>query len=822
MQPANLPVRLTSLLGREQDSTALCQILRRPDSRLLTITGIGGVGKTSLALEVAQELQDEFTQGTHFVSLAAISDPTLVIPTLARAVSLSESPNRLLFDSLKDHLREKKILLLLDNFEQLLSAAPLLSELLSATEKLKLLVTSREALGLRGEQEFPLAPLKFSGDLQIPERQRLETLLGYSGIALFVRCAQASQPDFQLTMQNAASVSEICARLDGLPLAIELAAARIKLLTPHALLSRLQESSLSLLTRGGRDLPVRQQTLRGAIQWSFDLLNAADQRAFCWLSVFVGGCTLEAAIAVIGGQAALDTFDSLVNKSLVRPSEKNGESRLNMLETLREFGLEQLAQTRELEASRRAHADYYLSFAETAEPHLIAAEQKEWLERLDHDQDNLRAALHWGIENHEVEFAQRIAGALRSFWFVRGYWSEGRRWLEESLSLNVDGIVPANVRAKALYGAGMLARYQGDFARARNLDEQSVALYRSLRDNVGLLSALLQTLFVRNFQKEREGFEELMNEAMTLASSLPESSIKAGVLVELVVIMSNLDRERLLPKATDFLAESERIYRSLHHQPGLAFVLLWQGIIAVATNEFERADACFDVSEQLARNIGDHRTLSRVVLNRLSLDMLRHDHTAARRRIEESLRGAEVRGDYQLPYMLVGLASALHQQGLQNWAARVFGMADAQAGTRERLLDLAVFEERYGINRERAAVRSSLGEKTFAKEMAAGRYLTLDDLSKISHPPGDAGATAGLVEPLTAREMEVLQLLAQDLSNPQIAEKLGVSRRTVDAHLQSVYGKLGVKSREIGGSSRAAGWVVGNRGSADEIGKQNR
>src|SRR5512139_953235 len=268
-----LPVSLTSLIGREQEIETLCQLLLRPDVRLVTITGLGGVGKTSLALQVAHELSDAFHEGVFFISLAPIRDSTLIIPTIARLLNVNESPNRLILDSLKDFLRDKRALLLLDNLEQIISAAPVLTELLETCSELRMLVTSREALRLRGEHEFPLSPLA------LPDQPSVETLMQYPGIALFVQRAQAIQPDFQLFQGNASAVSEICARLDGLPLAIELAAARIKLLPPQAMLVRLQESSLGLLTSGAHDLPARQQTLRGAIQWSYDLLNADEQRA---------------------------------------------------------------------------------------------------------------------------------------------------------------------------------------------------------------------------------------------------------------------------------------------------------------------------------------------------------------------------------------------------------------------------------------------------------------------------------------------------------------------------------------------------------------
>ncbi len=427
----HLPALLTSLLGRERETAKLRQLLSHA-VRLVTITGPGGVGKTSLALHVARVVQDSFADGVCFVSLAPIRDPTLILATIAHALSLPESPNRLLFDSLKDHLRDRQILLLLDNFEQIISAAPLLTELLSACARLQLLVTSREALRVHGEQEFLLSPLV------LPDQARIADVLQYPGIALFVERAQAAQLEFQLTPQNAAAVTEICSHLDGLPLALELAAARIKLLPPQAMLAQLRDTPLQLLAGGGRDLPARQQTLRSAIKWSYDLLDAAEQRVFRWFTVFVGGSTLEAALAVIGPPASMEVLESLVNKSLLRTIDSNGAARLLMLETIREFGWELLAHTAESQTARRAHAAYYLALAEDAEQKLTGADQKIWFQRLDSEQNNLRAALQWAIENQESELAQRLAGALQPFWFGRGYWSDGRRWLEVALAMHQD------------------------------------------------------------------------------------------------------------------------------------------------------------------------------------------------------------------------------------------------------------------------------------------------------------------------------------------------------------------------------------------------
>ena len=479
-----------------------------------------------------------------------------------------------------------------------------------------------------------------------------------------------------------------------------------------------------------------------------------------------------------------------------------------MLETIREFGLEKLNQTHELESARCAHATYYLTFAEDAERQLTGADQRIWLQRLEREQDNLRAALHWAIDHSEVEIAQRMAGALQAFWFRRGRWSEGRRWLEDSLAMESNSPLNQYIQANALYGAGMLARFQGDFARARMLCEQSLTLYRTLADQTGVVKTLAQLCRITNFQADQEGMKAVMTQAASLIKTLPDSVVKAEAYTDMALALVDFSAPKFHPEVTHFIAESERIHRAFNNLTGLAHAALLQALRGLIEADVSPATVSLcEEAERLALELGDVRLLSRVAGGWALLDVHEGNFAAARRRVEISIQQYDSMGDHQSPANMMVLAVVLHKQGLNDWSARVLGMADVLPGNRPTNTMVATFQERAGLGDVRAEVRAELGEEAFAHEYAAGHQLRLDDLRTIPHPPMTTSATPAAAsapsESLTAREIEVLRLLAQDLSNPQIAEQLVVSRRTVDAHLRSIYDKLGVKSRDA--AIRSAG-----------------
>ena len=487
----NLPAQPTTLLGREAEVAAARALLQQDGVRMVTLTGPGGTGKTRLGLQVGAELVDVFADGVWFVPLAAIADPALVVPAIAQSLGLSEVASQPLLNIVQDYLKDKQALLLLDNFEHLTSAASTISALLAACPTLKVLITSREPLRITGEREIPVPPLSLPSSRQVRGLSPA-AFLEYPAIRLFVERAQTVKPDFALTEAIAADVAAICLRLDGLPLAIELAAARVRVLPPGQLLARL-DRRLKILTGGNRDLPARQQTLRAAIEWSHELLDPDEQSLFAHLAVFAGGCTLEAAEAVCGAHGGheidvLDGLDSLSQKSLLRPEEgSEGWTRFTMLETIREYALERLDASGEADSLRQAHARFFLDLAEAAEPQLTGPDQVLWLDRLGTEHDNLRAALGWLERSSEREPWLRLSGALWRFWWVRGHMTEGRGWLARALA-ETDGLPPA-VRAKSLSGAGILAESQGDYVQAKALHEESLALARQSGDRFAIAAS---------------------------------------------------------------------------------------------------------------------------------------------------------------------------------------------------------------------------------------------------------------------------------------------------------------------------------------------
>jgi predicted ATPase/class 3 adenylate cyclase len=485
--PNNLPTSLTTFLGREREIGEVSELLGH--ARLLTLTGPGGTGKTRLSLAVAARALDTFVDGVYFVELSTITDPDLVLPTVAMALNLPDLGRRTPLERLADHIGDQRVLVVLDNFEQVVDAAASVNELLTACPRLAIVVSSRVVLRVSGEQEYLVPPLGLPDPQRLPPFAQLSQ---YESVALFIERARAVKPGFEVTNDNAPAVAEICVRLDGLPLAIELAAARVRILTPQAMLSRLADR-LGLLSGGSRDLPARQQTLRGAIAWSYDMLDERERSLFSDLSVFVGGASLESIERVCAAEMAGDGVEvlaSLVEKSLVRQGEGvGGQPRFTMLETIREFASEQAAEHGRLDELRTTHAAAFLELAETAGPLVMSAEKRHWLDRLEEDHDNLRAAMSWALQQGDAPTALRIGARLWRFWQMRGYLAEGVERLQAALALP-SGHDHPELRADALDAAAGIAYWMADAVRSRDWYREEIETRRSLGDRGGLAGAL--------------------------------------------------------------------------------------------------------------------------------------------------------------------------------------------------------------------------------------------------------------------------------------------------------------------------------------------
>jgi predicted ATPase/DNA-binding winged helix-turn-helix (wHTH) protein len=701
----DLPTPGNALIGREQEVNEAADLLLRPHVRLLTVTGPGGSGKTRLALAVATTVADRFTGGVQFIGLASITHPDLVATALAKALDIQQAAHHKLPQLIGEQLYESgPFLLVLDNFEQVLSAATLLSQILSSCPSLKILVTSRAGLRIYGEQEFPLRPL--------PQN---------SAIELFLQRATAVRPNFAITPENRSAIEEICARLDGLPLAIELAAARTKVLSPAAMLNRLQ-SRLQLLTGGALDLPERQQTLRGAIDWSHELLNEAEQTLFRRLSVFAGGCTLEAAEAVCNTarDLGIDPFDglaSLVDKNLVQRMESlDAEPRFAMLETIREYALERLGTSREESLVRRAHAAYCLVLAEEGNPDLSGVDRSAWLARCDVEVDNFRGALDWLFQHQELDWALRLCMALFRFWDMRDHQIEGRSRLEKLLQLTAGGY--AKERAKIYIFLGALATTPGDFTAAQTFLEQSLCLYEELGDRWGI-AASLNALAVNardsgDYSSAQATFERSLACWRTLGH-LPSVARCLHNLASVVQVLGDYAR------AHDALREATGIFEDVGDSIGAAWSINQQGDVALEEGDLVAAHDFYQRALSTFRETGDRWGCSRSLTDLGHTYCLQGNYAGAHAAYVEALHfSADLEHRRGIARAMEGFASLAAHEG---HAVRALKLAAAAAHLRRLISVPAPQSEQARLDRCLLLARNSLTESQQKEAWSEGLAL---------------------------------------------------------------------------------------------------
>jgi len=855
--PSNLPAQLTSFVGRDAEITRVAELIRGKGGRLLTLLGPPGIGKTRLCLEVANQVLDDFEDGVFFVPLAPMTGSDDAILAIASIFNIKDSTGPPLLDAVKSFLSARKLLLVLDNLEQLADAGLLVAGLLVAAPKLRILATSRAWLHAYGEQVFRVPPLKFP---QAGIQVTAESLAQSEAANLFVERARLADPGFSITEDNAPVIAEICRRLDGLPLAIELAAARTNLLSPQAILARLQHR-LDLLTGGPSNLPPRQRTLRGAVDWSYDLLDSAERALFRRLSVFTEGFDFQVASrlwdlipcrsdadqveSMNGRHPGLcscdpgDLLASLVDKSLIRQEDYSegavGDLRFTMLETIREYGLERLAESGESEAVHRAHALVMTDLVEQAEPHLITPARSSWLARLQLEHDNLRAALTWALsEEGDPELGLRLASSLHWFWYFTSRVPEGRAWLASALA-RVDRSNRSRILAKALYASGRLAQQYIEYDVALPLLEESISIWEELRDYRDMAYALV-TLALTKIDKDKasshdhieraialfrsdgdkwglayalekfsnmnysdlEGALNLKNESLALYQELGDQWYTAYLLGMVGMVAMSMGH---YAQARSRFEEAMQIDMKVGDKWNMAWLLHGLGNIAHLEGDYTRAEALYTESQALYRELGDKVRMGAVIRHRGQVSVALDRHEQAVTQFREAIAVHQAQG---IRLDLAGIAGVAVGQKQPQLAAKLFGAAiitsEANSG-RMSPVDLEYYK------RNIAELSAQLGKARLKALLAEGQAMSLEAAVTASKElrlttlPADAETwsvsqpVVSLPAGLTKREIEVLRLVALGLSDVQIATRLSLSSNTVHSHLYSIYSKLDVTSR---------------------------
>jgi predicted ATPase/DNA-binding CsgD family transcriptional regulator len=802
----NLPAPRSSFVGREQEIWEVGRELKT--NRLLTLTGAGGSGKTRLALEVARDLLQTYADGVWLVELAPLSEEELVPKAVAEAVKVPERPGEPLADTLTEVLGGRELLLVVDNCEHLLEAtARLVDVLLDSCPRLRVLATSREGLEVEGEVRWPVSPLSPPD----PERSTsVEELEGSESARLFLARARNRDPSFAFAPGSARAVAKVCSKLEGIPLAIELAAARVGTLSLEQILERL-EDSLELLTHGGRTASPRQRTIRGTLDWSHELLLEAERILFRRLSVFAGGWTLEASEVVVsdesmGEDEVVELLSGLVEKSLViaEPSGEGGSIRYRLLDPVRQYALEKLDESGESEDVKRAHAEHVLALAEEAEPQLIGPREAEYFGHLEEEIDNVRAALSWASEHGEAELGLRLAGSLMSFWSSKGHYGEGRGWLEAALSR--EGAASAVARAKALGAVGLLASQQGEHARAKEAAEEGLRLSKEAgieHRRVPFFPGGTPATFFPNLMATVAMNEGDPERAMALGEEGLALGRRAdaaqGIVFSLLILAIVATLRAEYERAEGFYAEGLSLARGLGSAYWRFLYLQNWGWTALLRGDPERATVLIEEAVELARERrrGFMGLLSRSLGNLGWAALLGGDLGRARAQFGENLVLSQELGDKGTLLMsLEGLACVAGAEGEAERSAMLFGAAES---LQEALDYRLVPQERAMLEPYRSSLRSRLGAATWEEAVAEGGAMGMDRAlayalsdEKPSAPPS---STPEYPAGLSPREVEVLRLVVEGLTNAQAAKELYLSPRTIETHLTSIYQKLGVSSR---------------------------
>lgn len=787
-----IPVPPTRLVGRERDLDAVAALLTDGDTRLVTLSGPGGVGKTHLALELARRLDTHFADGVVFVPLAATRDPGLVLPSIAQSLGLREAPGQAVIEAIATHLSARGILVILDNLEQVLDAAPDIGVLIAATARPRFLATSRSPLRLRAEREYPVLPL----DLPAPDATpSAETCRENAAVRLFVERAQARRPSFTLTDDNAPIIVELCRRLDGLPLAIELAAAMTPILSPPALLARM-DRRLPLLVMGATDLPARQRTLRDAIAWSYDLLNESEQAVFRRLSVFARGASLDAVEAVIEAPGVLGTVSALVTKSLLmridradQPGHQDEQPRFLMLSTIREFAAEELEASGEEAETRARYLRWLLSMAEAAETGMTGPDQVSWLDRLDLESQNLRAGLEWALD-HAPEDGMRLASMLWRFWATRGLITEGYMWI--CRFIESPGPIADAVRAKAFSRLGNLCIDLGNLDRATEAYTHALELWERIGDPHGIANTLNGLGLVDWYRGENGSARQRHERSLEIRRQLGDRFGEANSLTNLGNAIKDAgDSVAARPYHEQALA----IRMELGDRGGVGYSYLNLGDVERRLGDAHAAREMFRKSLDAFRDVGDRLGLGYGLQALGMAERLGGKPDQARAHFREALAIRMGLGDRRgMVESIEGIAAVLAHGDQAADATVLFAAAEAlraQIGVplpepdRVHLAPLAS-----------AAARALPGAEASARR-SQGEAMTLADAATFALEASDLVATPAVAAPggLSDREVEVVQLVATGMTNAEVAERLYLSRRTVDAHLRRIYDKLELASR---------------------------